>query len=149
MSCHISVMFTISITLTNLLTLDLGDRSLVYMDMTGSHLWLHPPDAAFGLYLTGTLYISSQPCTITLCDRRVGTCEGTLWLSGYILFVFVILLYFCYKCWHTSWQLSACTDTEKDVSWLSLTFCNIHNTEQEWPLTTYTHQCLLSTLQCR
>ena len=57
---YVYVMFTISTTLTNVLTLDLGDWSLVHMNGTGSRLWLHPLDVT-----TGTLYICSQPCTIT------------------------------------------------------------------------------------
>ena len=51
--CLLYLQYYVSTTLTYL-TLDLGNRSLVHMHVTGSHLWLHPPDAAFGLYLTGT-----------------------------------------------------------------------------------------------
>ena len=56
-------------------------------------------------------------------------------LSGHIAFVFGILLFFGYKCWHTSPQLSVCTDTWNIYSH---PFAKIHNTEwleQDWPLT--------------
>ena len=79
-----------------------------------------------------------MPCpyyiTYAACTRfRQRIHESTQWPQGYtIKFCVWYISIFCHQCWHTSSQLSACTDTVKYILWLNLTILQTYTTHYDW-----------------